>query len=91
MVLKAAALDLGYRAGVPAAAVANAKIVYLLGADAAAPPKSNGAFVVYQGHHGDAGAARADVVFPGAAYTEKDATFVNTGLFVYPYVSKLLR
>jgi NADH-quinone oxidoreductase subunit G len=36
------------------------------------------AFVIYQGHHGDAGARRADVVLPGAAYTEKDATYVNT-------------
>ena len=36
------------------------------------------AFVVYQGHHGDAGAARADVILPGAAYTEKNATYVNT-------------
>jgi NADH-quinone oxidoreductase subunit G len=35
------------------------------------------AFVVYQGHHGDDGAHRADVVLPGAAYTEKEATFVN--------------
>jgi len=52
--------------------------VYLLGADdfsnTAIP---SGAFVVYQGHHGDAGATRADVVFPGAAYTEKHGTFVN--------------
>lgn len=30
------------------------------------------------GHHGDAGAQMADVIFPGAAYTEKDATYVNT-------------
>jgi NADH dehydrogenase/NADH:ubiquinone oxidoreductase 75 kD subunit (chain G) len=36
------------------------------------------AFVVYQGHHGDAGAHRADVVLPGAAYTEKDGTYMNT-------------
>ena len=36
------------------------------------------AFVVYQGHHGDAGAHRADVVLPGAAYTEKDGIYVNT-------------
>ncbi len=36
------------------------------------------AFVIYQGHHGDAGARRGDVVLPGAAYTEKDATYVNT-------------
>ncbi len=34
--------------------------------------------MIYQGHHGDAGAARADVVLPGAAYTEKNATYVNT-------------
>ena len=36
------------------------------------------AFVIYQGHHGDRGAARADVILPGAAYTEKNATYVNT-------------
>ena len=29
-------------------------------------------FVIYQGHHGEAAAARADVILPGAAYTEKD-------------------
>ena len=33
--------------------------------------------VIYQGHHGDAGAHVADVILPGAAYTEKDATYVN--------------
>ena len=37
-----------------------------------------GAFVVYIGTHGDRGAARADVVLPGAAYPEKSATYVNT-------------
>ena len=37
-----------------------------------------GAFIVYQGHHGDAGATKADVVLPGAAYTEKPGTYVNT-------------
>lgn len=36
------------------------------------------AFVVYQGHHGDAGAQFADVVLPGSAYTEKSVTWVNT-------------
>merc|ERR1719335_2134464 len=36
------------------------------------------AFVIYQGHHGDAGAQMADLVLPGAAYTEKSATYVNT-------------
>ncbi len=30
------------------------------------------------GHHGDRGASRANVVLPGAAYTEKTATYVNT-------------
>ncbi len=34
--------------------------------------------MIYQGHNGDRGAARADVILPGAAYTEKDATYVNT-------------
>ena len=35
-------------------------------------------FVVYIGHHGDAGASMADAVLPGAAYTEKQATYANT-------------
>ncbi|MBV9567864.1 MAG: NADH-quinone oxidoreductase subunit G [Hyphomicrobiales bacterium] len=50
--------------------------LYLLGADAIdiAP----GAFVIYQGTHGDRGAHRADVILPGAAYTEKSGTYVNT-------------
>jgi NADH-quinone oxidoreductase subunit G len=52
--------------------------VYLLGADELATERLGRAFVVYQGHHGDRGARRADVVLPGAAYTEKDATYVNT-------------
>ena len=34
--------------------------------------------MIYQGHHGDAGAHRADVILPGAAYTEKPGTYVNT-------------
>ena len=34
--------------------------------------------IAYQGHHGDAGAELADVVLPGAAYTEKQGTYVNT-------------
>jgi len=52
--------------------------VYLLGADEIDIARLGGAFVIYQGSHGDAGAHRADVVFPGAAYTEKNATWVNT-------------
>jgi NADH-quinone oxidoreductase subunit G len=54
-------------------------LLWLLGADEF-PADRIGAntFVVYQGHHGDAGAARADVILPGAAYTEKPGTYVNT-------------
>jgi len=51
--------------------------VYLLGADEIDTNRLGDAFVVYQGHHGDAGAMRADVILPGAAYTEKEATYVN--------------
>mgnify|MGYP001546897816 CR=1 FL=1 len=54
------------------------EIVYLLGADEIDMRRLGRAFVIYQGHHGDAGAQRADVVLPGAAYTEKDASYVNT-------------
>jgi NADH-quinone oxidoreductase subunit G len=54
------------------------EFVFLLGADEIDMSRLGKAFVVYQGHHGDAGAHRADVVLPGAAYTEKDATYVNT-------------
>ncbi len=52
--------------------------VYLLGADEIDGAKLGKAFVIYQGHHGDRGAHRADVILPGAAYTEKNATYVNT-------------
>jgi NADH-quinone oxidoreductase subunit G len=53
-------------------------VLYLLGADEI-PVGSIGknTFVIYQGHHGDAAAARADVILPGSAYTEKNATYVN--------------
>jgi NADH-quinone oxidoreductase subunit G len=53
-------------------------VAYLLGADEIDTTKLGNAFVIYQGHHGDAGAERADVILPGAAYTEKDAFYVNT-------------
>jgi len=51
-------------------------VLFNLGADEIDVPA--GAFVVYQGTHGDRGAHRADVILPGAAYTEKSATYVNT-------------
>jgi NADH-quinone oxidoreductase subunit G len=53
-------------------------LVYLLGADEIDVSRLGSAFVVVQGHHGDKAAHRADVILPGAAYTEKDATYVNT-------------
>jgi NADH-quinone oxidoreductase subunit G len=54
-------------------------VLYLLGADEFDTTRIGaGTFVIYQGHHGDAGAARADVILPGAAYTEKPGTYVNT-------------
>ena len=53
-------------------------VVYLLGADEIDTDRLGKAFVIYQGSHGDRGAHRADVILPGAAYTEKDAIYVNT-------------
>ena len=54
------------------------EVVHLLGADEIDMNRLGKAFVIYQGTHGDAGAHRADVILPGAAYTEKNATWVNT-------------
>jgi len=54
------------------------EVLYLLGADEIDTSDLGAAFVIYQGHHGDRGARRADVVLPGAAYTEKDGIYVNT-------------
>jgi NADH-quinone oxidoreductase subunit G len=56
------------------------KALYLLGADEFDAKAQIGwkCFTIYQGHHGDHGAARADVILPGAAYTEKDGIYVNT-------------
>ncbi|HRD74349.1 MAG TPA: NADH-quinone oxidoreductase subunit NuoG [Hyphomicrobiaceae bacterium] len=53
-------------------------VVYLLGADELDMARLGKAFVIYHGTHGDAGAHRADVILPAAAYTEKSATYVNT-------------
>jgi len=52
--------------------------VFLLAADEIDMTRLGNAFVVYVGHHGDAGAHRADVILPGAAYTEKPGLYVNT-------------
>jgi NADH-quinone oxidoreductase subunit G len=54
-------------------------VLWLLGADEFDTSRIGAnTFVVYQGHHGDAGAACADVILPGAAYTEKPGIYVNT-------------
>ncbi|MGQ3113766.1 MAG: NADH-quinone oxidoreductase subunit NuoG, partial [Brevundimonas sp.] len=49
-------------------------VLFLLGADEIDMGKTGGAFVVYVGTHGDAGAHRANVILPSAAYTEKSGT-----------------
>ncbi|MCC7321023.1 MAG: NADH-quinone oxidoreductase subunit G [Rubellimicrobium sp.] len=71
------AMDVGAvtEGGLPVA-IDGAKVIYNLGADEIeiAP----GAFVIYQGSHGDRGAHRADIILPGAAWTEENAIFVNT-------------
>jgi NADH-quinone oxidoreductase subunit G len=54
-----------------------ADVLFLLGADELDLSRTD-AFVVYLGTHGDAGAHRADVILPGAAYTEKNGLYVNT-------------
>ena len=80
-------LDLGFVPGaggldrqgiLDGAANGSIEVVYLLGADEIDMGPLKNAFVIYQGHHGDAGATQADIVLPGAAYTEKPGTYVNT-------------
>jgi NADH dehydrogenase (ubiquinone) Fe-S protein 1 len=77
-----AALDIGYKAGVQSIVQQKPKILFMLGADEGRIKReqlnSKESFVIYQGHHGDKGAEMADVILPGAAYTEKNATYVNT-------------
>ncbi|KAK6310072.1 hypothetical protein J4Q44_G00199530 [Coregonus suidteri] len=76
-----AALDLGYKPGVEAIRKNPPKVLFLLGADAGCITRQDLAkdsFIIYQGHHGDAGATMADIILPGAAYTEKCSTYVNT-------------
>ena len=58
------------------AALDGADVIYNLGVDEVDMP--DGAFVIYQGSHGDRGAHRADVILPGAAWTEEPGIFVNT-------------
>src|SRR5262249_26100391 len=75
-------LDIGFvrgEGGLAATAMADAgalDVLFLLGADEI--DVTPGAFTVYIGTHGDRGAHRADVILPGAAYTEKSGLYVNT-------------
>ncbi|HEY1736860.1 MAG TPA: molybdopterin-dependent oxidoreductase, partial [Methylovirgula sp.] len=75
-------LDLGFvpgEGGLDALAMAKSgalDVIYNLGADEI--DIEPGAFVIYQGTHGDKGAERADVILPGATYTEKSGLYVNT-------------
>jgi NADH dehydrogenase (ubiquinone) Fe-S protein 1 len=76
---RAGAYEVGFTTPSPEVANTTAKFIWLLGADEiSASDIPKGAFVVYQGHHGDRGAQLADVVLPGAAYTEKSGTYINT-------------
>jgi len=76
------ALDIGFAAGagglslVEMTTFGTLDVLFLLGADEVKVP--DGTFAVYIGTHGDRGAHRADVILPGAAYTEKSGIFVNT-------------
>ena len=63
---------------IAAAGKGNMDLVFLAGADEINTKELGSTFIVYMGTHGDAGAHRADVILPGAAYTEKSATYVNT-------------
>lgn len=69
---------LGTQAILTAAEQGKIEFVWLLGVDEIDMNKLGKTFVVYQGHHGDKGAHRADVILPGAAYSEKNALYVNT-------------
>ncbi|TKT73450.1 NADH-quinone oxidoreductase subunit G [Afipia massiliensis] len=76
------ALDIGFAQGPGSLTVAQMTtfgtldVLFSLGADDINP--ADGTFVVYIGTHGDKGAHRADVILPGAAYTEKAGIYVNT-------------
>jgi NADH-quinone oxidoreductase subunit G len=74
-----AGLVLGYAqpGGIADIEAAAPEVVLLLGADEVAPDRFAAAYKVYIGHHGDAGARMADLVLPGAAYTEKHGIYVN--------------
>ena len=73
-------LMLGYAhdGGIRALAAKTPKLAFFLGADEVDYKLFADTFKVYVGHHGDNGARHADVILPGAAYTEKSGTYVNS-------------
>ena len=84
---RVAGLDLGFLPGakgrgttaiLDGARAGDIEILYMLGVDECNVSEVGDAFVIYQGSHGDQAAHRADVILPGAAFTEKSATYVNT-------------
>ena len=72
-------LMLGYaqKGGIADVVTASPKLAFFLGADEVDFSKFADSFKVYVGHHGDKGAAGADVILPGASYAEKSGTYVN--------------
>ena len=84
---RVAGLDMGFLPGrggmdvdgmAAAAKAGSLDVLWSLGADEIEYSDFASSFVIYQGHHGDAGAHHADIILPGAAYTEKDGIYVNT-------------
>ncbi|CAL7948113.1 unnamed protein product [Xylocopa violacea] len=75
-----AALDLGYSSSVEEIKEQQPTVLFLLGADDANIKREEfpNSFIIYIGSHGDEGASIADIILPGAAYTEKAGTYVNT-------------
>ncbi|MEZ5895465.1 MAG: NADH-quinone oxidoreductase subunit NuoG [Parvularculaceae bacterium] len=84
---RVAALDLGFLPGdggrdfagiIDGAQNGEVEVAYNLGCDEFDASRLVNAFVIYQGHHGDAGAKYADVIFPAASYVEQNGVYVNT-------------
>ena len=78
------ALDIGFVPGPNSQLLSDSlntfpfKVIFLLGADEINLEKiPSDSFVIYQGHHGDKAAYRADIILPGVAYTEKNGLYVN--------------
>jgi len=84
---RVAGLDLGFipaeggrdvEAMLEAAGAGDLDTLVLMGVDEIDMSRTGSAFVIYVGHHGDAGAQRADLILPAPAYTEKPGMYVNT-------------